>query len=549
MSNLPAHLQSFLDTFHNFTPAERHLLHPYLNNFDILGHLPLELAASVIERLDPLDPILLRRVSKRWHQVFTSTAVCSGSLLRDYPIDYQLWKSGDSALYQDKPAHWVLENAISRVDAMKKGKPAGSRALRVVGLPEGLDLEDSEIRGVFGVSQGFSLVVVFATPCDIIEVPVPSSRIWVLDLSSSTSTAIEVQLPPVPEEHQDRLGSEVFNPSQVVFGDTRLLIETDLGPFLLYDYLRQSFDVIMLEKVTEEPARCASHGHMFTIVYRGVTIILDTTDNTFRRMDLELDRDFRPAALISQTSQNTLTAISAIDTARVYGDMEILQWKEIDIRTGETLSSRQIKIPRTNHILYPGPMKLALQGFQNTKLQRLTILACDNWHSTTQTFFYALYVDRDNGETLYHRIYLESSDLQLTIYPWTLRRCGNRAYYLASASYGQEQHLRVVDAPFWTGRGTSESREGSCDRARLLSFPNTVLSRGGRDMAILPAGGSRPRDVWMCDRVDVGERFYLEYDEVLQPHRLVAWEFRGVHDCLEPAEMEVSVHYDYPESP
>lgn len=44
--------------------------------FDILSHVPTEIAHQIILSLPPLDVVLLQRVSKRWREILSSSELC-----------------------------------------------------------------------------------------------------------------------------------------------------------------------------------------------------------------------------------------------------------------------------------------------------------------------------------------------------------------------------------------------------------------------------------------------------------------------------------------
>jgi len=98
----PSSRREFLSKLaHKFYPSDWNHIHTLLQQtsffMDIIGTLSIELAFQVIQHLDPIDTIRIRRVSKRYHEIFTSEDVCrflSNKLLplEDSPAQPESWR-------------------------------------------------------------------------------------------------------------------------------------------------------------------------------------------------------------------------------------------------------------------------------------------------------------------------------------------------------------------------------------------------------------------------------------------------------------------------
>ncbi|RPA98474.1 hypothetical protein L873DRAFT_1835919 [Choiromyces venosus 120613-1] len=101
-----------------FYPSDWNHIHTLLEQrsffMDILGTLSIELAFLVIQHLDPIDTIRLRRVSKHYHEIFTSEDVCRF-------MSYNLLPTEDDSA---RPDSWRIyyENRVSRRWAFMNGE-------------------------------------------------------------------------------------------------------------------------------------------------------------------------------------------------------------------------------------------------------------------------------------------------------------------------------------------------------------------------------------------------------------------------------------------
>ncbi|KAL6229520.1 hypothetical protein BDW75DRAFT_249627 [Aspergillus navahoensis] len=112
---------------------------------DILGSLPLEVAAQIIQYFDLNDVHVLRRVSKRWHDILSSKSVCS-ALFRQY--------TGGSLDDEFKSTFALYSRQRSRLE---QGYPVAHIQLDI---PSGQDLDYCDGRYVW-LADGDTTIVVF----------------------------------------------------------------------------------------------------------------------------------------------------------------------------------------------------------------------------------------------------------------------------------------------------------------------------------------------------------------------------------------------------
>ncbi|KAG0137875.1 hypothetical protein HOY82DRAFT_547005 [Tuber indicum] len=116
----PSSRRGFLSKLaRKFHPSDWNYIHTLLEQtsffVDIIGALSVELVFQVIQHLDPIDTIRIRRVSKRYHEIFTSEDVCrflSNKLLplEDNPSQLESWR----VYYENRVSRrWAFLNGES----------------------------------------------------------------------------------------------------------------------------------------------------------------------------------------------------------------------------------------------------------------------------------------------------------------------------------------------------------------------------------------------------------------------------------------------------
>lgn len=86
---VPTRHQFLDDLIEGLTAYEwRYLRHRLMQRrfqCDVFGELPLEIALCIVAYLDPLDVVVSRRVSKRWHSLLTAEEVSTQVYLNCWP--------------------------------------------------------------------------------------------------------------------------------------------------------------------------------------------------------------------------------------------------------------------------------------------------------------------------------------------------------------------------------------------------------------------------------------------------------------------------------
>ncbi|KAJ5824293.1 hypothetical protein N7447_006633 [Penicillium robsamsonii] len=137
---------------------------------DLLDKLPLELVAMLTEYLDLADLILLRRVSKRWHELLSSTIVVTTAMI---------YHTGKNFIKSDSPAD--LDALIKKRIRAERGLPAV-----VVTIPNNLsrDLKDDVNRDGISCFNGV---------CAWIEESTDRTTIFVVHLPSGKNSTVTTE--------------------------------------------------------------------------------------------------------------------------------------------------------------------------------------------------------------------------------------------------------------------------------------------------------------------------------------------------------------------
>lgn len=123
-----AALSDLLNTFESLSQVERHRFFNELScrfqpsdwwylqqsitsrdiYWDIVGTLPIEVSIQILEYLEPVQVIRLRRVSRRWRGLLGAEDLCRAVLQRWFPLDAR--RNGSP----QRSWSWLLENSASR---------------------------------------------------------------------------------------------------------------------------------------------------------------------------------------------------------------------------------------------------------------------------------------------------------------------------------------------------------------------------------------------------------------------------------------------------